>query len=90
MMMTKLEVLRLKLDDHKDQIVDGLREELDRRSVGGSEYQTRKVLDEVRNAHEEMISRMNDFGSNTQGAMITEENLHSNNDYFFIDDDEEE
>ena len=90
MMMTELEALRLKLDDHKDQIVDGLREELDRRSVGGSEYQTRQVLDEVRKAHEEMISRMNDFGSNTQGAMIAEENLHSNNDYFFIDDDEEE
>ena len=35
MMMTELEGLRLKLVEHKNEIVDSLKTELDERSVGG-------------------------------------------------------
>ena len=58
MMLTELEGLRLKLVEHKDEIVDGLKTELDRRSVGGAEYHTRVLLDEVRKTHEDMLNRM--------------------------------
>ena len=87
MMMTELEGLRIKLVEHKDNIIDGLKDELDKRSIGGMEYQTKTVLDEVRKTHEEMMNRMEGMQSRNEKAM---EDLNNNNDYFYIEDEEEE
>ena len=88
MMMTELESLRLKLVEHKNDIIDGLKDELDRRDLGGVEYQTRVVLDEVKKAHDEMIRRMEDMKVSKNSATIDQ--LNNSNDYFYIDNGDEE
>ena len=40
MMLTELEGLRLRLLEHRDDIIDSFKDELDRRSLGGADYQT--------------------------------------------------
>ena len=89
MMMTELESLRLKLVEHRNDIIDGIKDELDRRSLGGVDYQTKVVLDEVKKAHDEMLKRMECMKvSNTNSLTIDQ--LNNNNSFFYINDDDEE
>ena len=71
MMITELEGLRIKLEEHKNTIVNGLRGEWDKRSVGGGEYQSRIVLDEVRKTHEELLKKMERIGNNNTNNLQT-------------------
>ena len=83
MMITELEGLRMKFEEHKNAIVDGLRDELDKKSVGDSEYQSRIVLDEVRKTNEEIMEKMKRISNNDTNNL---QNLQQHNDYFSIDD----
>ena len=64
--------------------------ELDRRSLGGVEYQTRVVLDEVKKAHDEMLRRMEGMKVTNDSTSPTIDQLNDNTDFFYINDDEDE
>ena len=88
MMLTELESLRLRLVEHRNDIIDGFKDELDKRSLGGADYQTRVIMDEVKKSHDEMIRRMEGLkmSATTENVMGQ---LNSNDEFFFINDEDD-
>jgi len=54
-MLTELESLRLRLNQHKDDIISEFKNELNKRNLGGVEYQTSVLMNEVKKSNDEML-----------------------------------
>lgn len=55
LLMSEMEALKLKLEVNRNKIESGLRDELDRRHVGGERFQMNEMLNEVSRVHDRMI-----------------------------------
>jgi hypothetical protein len=58
-MMSEMEQLKMVITRQKDEIIEGMREELDRCNEGNYAYQVNGILDEVNKFHERMMEVMN-------------------------------
>ena len=67
--------------EHKNEIVGGLKHELDRWNVGGVEFQTRVVLNKERKSHEDMMRRMESMNEQQNKTVA---GLNGNDEFFFI------
>jgi hypothetical protein len=59
LMMSEMVQLKMVITRQKDEIIEGMREELDMCHEGNDTYQANGILDEVNKVHERMVEVMN-------------------------------
>lgn len=65
MLLAEMEEMKLLLQKQKDEILDGIREELTKRHVGGDTYQSSVILDQVNELHEKMMNALDKSSTST-------------------------
>ena len=82
MLMSELQELKASFEKQTMSVIDGLREELNKRNVGGDAYRADCVLDEIKAANDSFLSKLERL-SPTQ--ISREEAVEVGEDYFILD-----
>lgn len=86
LLMSEMESLKISLNEHRNSIINGMRNELDQRNIGGDSYMSTQILDKVNEVHERMLSVLNGTGGTAQQ---NQNELNEIFDYCFDDEVEE-
>ena len=71
----------MKLIEHRNDITDRIKDEPDRKSLDGVDYQTKVVLNEVKKAHDEVLKRIEGIKVSSTNSVIIDQ-LNNNNNFY--------
>ena len=78
MMMAEIEILKKLIAKQTWTIFDSLKNELDKRNIGGDTYQDKMVLEEVKRAHEMVYTKLSSITSNVNGRVLYDNHAFQN------------
>ena len=81
MLLSELESLKSKLEKQTEKIVEGLRDELNIRNVGGDSFRATSVLEDIKTANQNFLSQLKDL---SRGNHSTDEGRNSDS-YFVLE-----
>eukprot|EP00957_Ditylum_brightwellii_P053296 4040751-Ditylum_brightwellii.AAC.1 len=73
--MAEFEYLKDQMHLWSLEVVDGIKNELDKRNIGGQAFQAAQILDEVKNTHTQMISTLTNIGNCTRTQPVVQQDV---------------
>jgi hypothetical protein len=82
MLMSELQLLKASFEKQTTTVIEGMREELDKRNIGGDAYRSDCILQEIRAANESFINKLERLSPSQN--LRSDEAVEVENNYFML------